>query len=139
MQSFVWSIRVYYEDTDAGGLVYHANYLKFLERARTEWLRSRGYEQDVLIKRQRLLLAVRSVTVEYDKPARFNEMLYVGVHVRQLRRASIIFEQFITRPLESGGEDVLTRAVVKVASLDAVTFKPKPIPQSFRPDLERAD
>ena len=139
MQSFVWSIRVYYEDTDAGGLVYHANYLKFMERARTEWLRARGYEQDALIKRQGVLLVVRSVTVEFNKPARFNELIFVGVRLRQLRRASIIFEQFITRPLESGGEDVLTRAVIKVASLDAVTFKPKPIPHTLRQDLERAD
>ena len=140
MQSFfLWPIRVYYEDTDAGGVVYHANYLKFMERARTEWLRSRGYEQDDLINQQTVLFAVRSVTVEYHKPARFNELLYAQVRLRQLRRASMIFEQFITRPLEPGGDDVLTRAVVKVASLDAVTFKPKPIPQTLRQDLESAD
>ncbi len=139
MQSFVWPIRVYYEDTDAAGVVYYANYLKFMERARSEWLRALGYEQDALIKQQGVLFAVRSITVEYYKPARFNELVYAAVRLRQLRHASIILEQFITRPLDSGGEDMLTHAVVKVASLDAVTLKPKPMPRALRQDLESAD
>ncbi len=142
MQSFVWPIRIYYEDTDAGGLVYHANYLKFMERARSEWLRSLGYEQDTLIKQQGILFAVRSAALDYYKPALFNDLLHAGVSVRQLRHASITFEQLITRCLGSGApgsEEVLTRAVIKVASLDATSFKPKPIPQTIRQDLERAN
>lgn len=142
MQSFVWPIRIYYEDTDAGGLVYHANYLKFMERARSEWLRSLGYEQDALIKQHGIQFAVRSVALDYYKPALFNDLLHAGASIRQLRHASITFEQLIIRPLGSGAsgtEEVLTRGVVKVASLDATSFKPKPIPQTIRQDLERAN
>ncbi len=70
---FVWPVRVYYEDTDSGGVVYYANYLKFMERARTEWLRARGFEQDVLLGEHRLMFAVRSLSVDYHRPARFND------------------------------------------------------------------
>ena len=74
---FVWPVRVYYEDTDSGGVVYYANYLKFMERARTEWLRARGFEQDVLLGEHRLMFAVRSLSVDYHRPARFNDLLAV--------------------------------------------------------------
>ena len=93
MHAFVWPVRVYYEDTDAGGVVYYANYLKFMERARTEWLRTRGFEQDVLIKEQDLVFAVRSLSIDYLRPARLDDLLQVRVTVSELRRASIVFEQ----------------------------------------------
>ncbi|MCI0506660.1 MAG: YbgC/FadM family acyl-CoA thioesterase, partial [Gammaproteobacteria bacterium] len=73
MREFIWQARVYYEDTDSGGVVYYANYLKFLERARTEWLRSFGIQQDLLAQQDGLIFAVRSVQLEYVKPAKFND------------------------------------------------------------------
>lgn len=82
---FHWPVRVYYEDTDSGGVVYYANYLKFMERARTEWLRSLGFEQDVLNAQHGIIFAVRSVTVEYLRPARFNDLLSVGVRLGERR------------------------------------------------------
>lgn len=138
MQAFVWPVRVYYEDTDAGGVVYYANYLKFMERARTEWLRTRGLEQDVLIKDQDLVFAVRSLSIDYIRPARLDDLLRVRVTVSELRRASIVFEQTINRVHNSESEDILTIGQVKVVSLAATSFKPKPIPLALRKDLEHA-
>ena len=138
MQAFVWPVRVYYEDTDAGGVVYYANYLKFMERARTEWLRTRGLEQDVLLKEQDLVFAVRSLSIDYIRPARLDDLLQVRVTVSKLRRASIVFEQTINRVHNSESEDILTIGQVKVVSLAATSFKPKPIPLTLRKDLEHA-
>ena len=138
MQTFILPVRVYYEDTDAGGVVYHTNYLKFMERARTEWLRARGFEQDDLIKHQGVMFAVHSISVEYKKPARFNELLQIGVDMIEIKRASITFKQLISRTNASGAPDVLTAGLIKVASLDSTTFRPKPIPLAMRKDLERA-
>lgn len=138
MQNFVMPVRVYYEDTDSGGVVYYANYLKFMERARAEYLRALGYEQDVLIREQGIIFAVRSVTVEYNIPARFNDLLHVSVNCVQLGRVKISFVQNVTRPASNGEHDILTTGIVKVASLDAMTFKPKPIPQKLRQDLNSA-
>ena len=135
---FFLPVRVYYEDTDAGGVVYHTNYLKFMERARTEWLRARGVEQDDLIKDQGVVFAVHSVSVEYKKPARFNELLQVGVDTIAIKRASITFKQLISRTKVSGAPDVITVGLIKVASLDSMTFRPKPIPLALRKDLRRA-
>ncbi len=70
---FTFPVRIYYEDTDSGGVVYYANYLKFMERARTEWLRALGFEQDQLLEQEGVIFAVRSVTVDYNAPARFND------------------------------------------------------------------
>lgn len=138
VQAFVWPVRVYYEDTDAGGVVYYANYLKFMERARTEWLRTRGLEQDVLIKEQDLVFAVRSLSIDYIRPARLDDLLQVRVTVSKLRRASIVFEQTINRVHNSESEDILTIGQVKVVSLAAASFKPKPIPLALIKDLEHA-
>ena len=85
---FYWPVRVYYEDTDSGGVVYYANYLKYLERARTEWLRSRGVEQDALARSAGVIFAVRALTVDYLRPARFNEQLHAGAAVGGRRAAS---------------------------------------------------
>jgi acyl-CoA thioester hydrolase len=123
-KKFIWPIRVYYEDTDAGGVVYYANYLKFFERARTEMLRDRGFEQDQLIDSEGIIFAVRSVQVDYLKPAHFNELIHVSAEVVQIKNASFTFEQTITR-----GDDVLTKSIIRCACLDAQTLRPKVIPE----------
>ncbi len=123
MNPFNWPIRVYYEDTDAGGVVFYANYLKFLERARTEMLRHFGFEQDQLIEIQNLIFVVRSVKVDYLKPARFNDLINVNSAVIEKKKTSLIFKQSILR------EDLLLcDAEIRIACLDAQTMKPKPIP-----------
>ncbi len=123
MTEFSWPVRVYYEDTDAGGVVFYANYLKFFERARTEMLRSLGFEQDLLRDELGILFVVRSVTVDYLKPARFNELIDVNARISEYKKTSLIFEQTIYRQ-----QDVLCTANVRIACLDAQTMKPKPIP-----------
>lgn len=123
-KTFIWPVRVYYEDTDAGGVVYYANYLKFFERARTEMLRERGFEQDQLIESEGIIFAVRSVQVDYLKPAHFNELIQVSAEVVQAKKASFTFEQTITR-----GDDVLTKSIIRCACLDAQTLRPKVIPE----------
>ena len=136
--AFIWPVRVYYEDTDAGGVVYHANYLKFMERARSEWLRVIGYDQDFLIREQALVFAVRSVALEYRKPARFNDLLHVRSSIQRLGRASLNFSHTIVRTRNDRISELLTTGSVKLASLDANTFKPKPIPNQFIQDLKSA-
>ncbi len=123
MTDFSWPVRVYYEDTDAGGVVFYANYLKFFERARTEMLRSFGFEQDVLKDEQGVLFVVRSVNVDYLKPARFNEQIAVSAKIVEHKKISLTFEQVITRQ-----QDLLCTAIVRIACLDAQSLKPKPIP-----------
>lgn len=114
MSGYVWPIRVYYEDTDAGGIVYYANYLKFLERARTEWLRSLGIEQDSWLA-ARVGFVVRQVQLELLQPARFNDELLVSVEVLKLGRASLQFQQTV-RHKHSGAEFCV--AQVKAACVD---------------------
>lgn len=132
MNNFIWPVRVYYEDTDAGGVVFYANYLKFFERARTEMLRAMGYEQDELIANESIIFVVRSVQVDYLTPARFNEQLQVSAKVSLAKKASLTFDQVITR-----GDDVLCKGSVRIACLDAQTMRPKAIPETlFRAILE---
>ncbi|WP_417688105.1 tol-pal system-associated acyl-CoA thioesterase [Pseudidiomarina sp.] len=125
--AFSWPVRVYYEDTDAGGIVYYANYLKFLERARTEWLRSLGIEQDTWLA-HRLGFVVRQVTMDLIRPARFNDELRVTVVVERLKRASVVFTQQV---LDQNGT-VLCQAQIKAACVhlgeagDAVRAVPMP-------------
>lgn len=123
MNVFQWSVRVYYEDTDAGGVVFYANYLKFFERARTEMLRSMGFEQDKLIAEQNLIFAVRSVQIDYLKAARFNELLNVSAEVILAKNVSLSFEQLITCD-----DVVLCKGNVRIACLEAETLRPKKIP-----------
>lgn len=132
MSMFTWPVRVYYEDTDTGGVVYYANYLKFMERARTEWLRSLGFEQDQLIRDAGIIFAVRSVEVDYLRPARFNDALTVTAEVVHNGGASITFRQEVRR-----GDEVLCRGKVKIASLDAQTLRPKPAPAAIVAALEQ--
>lgn len=126
MSEFIWPVRVYYEDTDSGGVVYYANYLRFMERARTEYLRHFGFEQDQLIADVGVIFAVRSIEVDYRRPARFNELLEVSARVIQRGGASITFHQEIRR----NGE-VLCSGRVKIASLEAGTMRPVAIPKQI--------
>jgi acyl-CoA thioester hydrolase len=133
VNEFIWPVRVYYEDTDNGGVVYYANYLKFMERSRTEWLRQRGLEQDVLIREHDLIFAVRAAQVEYRKPARFNQLLNVSAAIAHSGKASITFVQKIT-PAEDDSV-ILCDGQIKVVSLSASTFKPKPLPEELRMEI----
>ncbi|MDD2659102.1 MAG: tol-pal system-associated acyl-CoA thioesterase [Methylococcales bacterium] len=126
IKKFIWPVRVYYEDTDAGGVVFHANYLRFFERARTEMLRAMGYEQDELIVSEGIIFAVRSVQADYLSPARFNELLEVSAEVILAKKVTLTFEQLITR-----GDDVLCKSIIRIACLDAVTMRPKAIPENL--------
>ncbi|MCP1726398.1 acyl-CoA thioester hydrolase [Natronospira proteinivora] len=126
---FEWPVRVYYEDTDVGGVVYYANYLRFMERARTEWLRSLGFEQDRLIRDEGVLFAVTSAQINYRAPARFNDLLHVTARISEQRRSRIVFEQAVYR-VEDGQH--LTDGVIKVACLDAERFRPRPLPESMQ-------
>ena len=126
MSQFKWQVRVYYEDTDNGGVVYYANYLRFMERARTEWLRSHGIEQDRLIREHDILFAVRHVSIDYLAPARFNDQLNVSVDVMSRSRASLTFGQVVTPLKESG--NALCSAQVKVVSLVSSTLMDCPLP-----------
>lgn len=126
-------VRVYYEDTDAGGVVYYANYLKYLERARTEWLRAAGFDQGELAATRNLLFTVRSLEIDYRAPARLDDRLEVEARVVRLGRASIDFAQAVVR---DGAE--LCSARVRVACIDAGTFRPRPLPGELRQYLERS-
>ena len=126
MAQFEWQVRVYYEDTDNGGVVYYANYLRFMERARTEWLRSLGIEQDRLIEEHDILFAVRQVNIDYHAPARFNDMLTVGTDILASSRTSLTFGQTVM--CADGASNVLCSAQVKVACLVASTFRVSRIP-----------
>ena len=127
---FSWPTRVYWEDTDAGGVVYHAQYLAFLERARTEWLRARGKGQELLRAEHDLLFAVRAMRIDFRQPARLDDALDVTVALRECRRASLVIAQTIRR-----GDAVLLDAEVRVAALTANGFRPRPIPQSLFDEL----
>ncbi|TVP88748.1 MAG: tol-pal system-associated acyl-CoA thioesterase [Thioalkalivibrio sp.] len=129
--AFVWPVRVYFEDTDAGGVVYYANYLKFMERARTEWLRQRGFEQDRLRADAGILFVVRSVQLDLKRPARFNDTLSVTCRPGALRRASIDVAQSVSR-----GNLELASANVRLACVDAERFVPVAIPVPVRNAIE---
>lgn len=120
---FSFPITVYWEDTDAGGVVYHASYLRFLERARTEWLRALGVSQSLLRERLDRVLVVRALRLEFLKPARLDDRLAATVGLLECRRASLRLAQRIDR-----GEEVLIEAEVRVACLAASDFRPRPLP-----------
>tara|TARA_R110000744_G_scaffold267527_2_gene381383 strand:- start:4861 stop:5361 length:501 start_codon:yes stop_codon:yes gene_type:complete len=129
---FEHQIRVYYEDTDAGGIVYYANYLKFLERARTEWLRSMGIEQDGLLERS-IGFVVKRVEMDNQAPAKFNELLRIQSEIVELKRASLMFKQTIISP--SGQR--LVSALIRVACVDLQQMKPIAIPGFILEEFSR--
>lgn len=126
MNEFLWPIRIYYEDTDSGGVVYYANYLKFMERARTEWLRHLGIEQDELLREEKAIFAVRSVDVDFLKPAHFNDLLLVSTRLAKRGGASLTFEQTIRR--DGVPSAILCTGRVRVACIHADDFSPRPLP-----------
>ena len=121
--SIEWPVRVYYEDTDAGGVVFYARYLAYMERARTEWLRALGFDNSGLATGPGVVFAVRHVDVDYLRPARLDDDLTVTAGVIDIRRASLTFEQQV-RLLD----EVLCRGHVKIVCVDNVRFRPKAIP-----------
>lgn len=134
-QHFSLDVRVYYEDTDAGGVVYYANYLKFMERARTEWLRELGFEQDQLIKELQTIFVVRSVQAEYYRPANFNDLLQITVTIKELKRSSISFQQHVNRKKQDGSTERLLEGTIKIVSVNTTNFKPKKIPDQLMEHL----
>jgi len=154
---FRWESRVYWEDTDGGGIVYYANYLRFLERARTEWLRSLGHSQRALAEEPGIVFAVVSLNIEYRKPARLDDELLITCEPKVEGAATIVFAQRIYRrdggtplqgpmkgPMNGDGPDslLLVEASARVACLDARTLRPKRLPAfladaAFLTDVER--
>jgi acyl-CoA thioester hydrolase len=126
---FEWPVRVYYEDTDAQGVVYYANYFRFLERARTEWLRSLGVDMVSLMEQDRRIFVVAEVQSRFLAPARLSDELVVTARLKNLTRVSFDIEQNIYRDTLDG--NLLLEASVKAAYLDADTMRPKRIPPTL--------
>jgi acyl-CoA thioester hydrolase len=124
-------VRVYYEDTDAGGVVYYANYLSFMERARTEWLRAQGFEQPEMAVAHHVLFVVRAVHIDYLKPSRFNDSLRVTVEGVNVGGSRIRFLQHVLR-----GNEEIVRAEVDVVCVSTDTFKPARMPDVMRSTIE---
>lgn len=125
-ETFNWPVTIYYEDTDAGGVVYHSNYLKFFERARTEMLRAKGISQQVLLE-QNIGFVVRHIDIDFLKGAKLDDKLTVVSYLTEMKRASLIFCQEIVNP----DGDILCKAIVKVACIDNMKMKPKAMPKSI--------
>ena len=132
-QTFNWPIRVYYEDTDSGGVVYHSNYLNFMERARTEWLRQLGFEQTFLKDTLNIIFVVHSMQIAFKKSAKFNDMLTITSELHKAGHSSLQFLQKI-----SVNQQALVEAQVKLACVNALTFKPIGIPQQIKLAIKSA-
>jgi acyl-CoA thioester hydrolase len=129
VEAFTIPVRVYWEDTDAGGVVYHASYLRFMERARTDWLRAIGIDQAALIRDERLQFVVVEANIRYHRPARFEDHLQVSVRVTERRGASVMMAQEIRRESLTG--ELLVSATIRAACLDSDSLKPRPLPASM--------
>lgn len=132
---FTWPIRVYWEDTDAGGVVYHASYLRFLERARTEWLRALGVDQRRVREDHGVVFVVRDMEIEFLLPARLDDELDVTVETGERRSASMVFSQRIVRRADGAA---LVAARVRAACIEAATFKPCRIPNHLFEEKPKA-
>ena len=126
MNEFIWPVRVYWEDTDASGVVYHANYLRWFERARTEWLRALGHDQESMRGVLGIAFTVASLEIRYLRPARLDDALEVVVTVGQMRRASLEFVQTLRK---AAAPTVLSEARVRVGCVDVESFRPRPLPE----------
>ncbi|MDM8560726.1 tol-pal system-associated acyl-CoA thioesterase [Candidatus Parabeggiatoa sp. HSG14] len=126
MNEFIWPIRVYYEDTDAGGIVHHASYVKFMERARTEWLRNSGVEMTQLKQQHALVLVVRKISLDYLKPAFLDDLLQVTASITKPGKVSMTIAQKVLRD-----EEVLCTGVVKIGGINVVSQRP----QAFSPEI----
>lgn len=125
-------IRVYYEDTDTAGVVFYANYLKFFERGRTEWLRRLGVNQSELAKREHRMFVVKGADIQYYKPARLDDLITIRSDITRLGRASVDFKQWA----ELGGE-LLCESSIQICCVDSLTFRPAALPQEVRTLLEK--
>jgi acyl-CoA thioester hydrolase len=130
---FFWTVRIYWEDTDAGGIVYHTNYIKYFERARTEWLRHMGLTQSVLVRELGLLFSIVGLTIQFRRPARLDDELTVSCEFQAEGGASLLFEQRIWRGGPRG--ELLAEGETRVACLDASSLKPRRLPALLRKDL----
>jgi acyl-CoA thioester hydrolase len=129
---YAWPIRVYYEDTDAGGIVFYANYLKFFERARTEWLRACGVDQNRLAEETGAIFIVRSTAVDYRAPARLDDVITIISRIERLGRASVDFGQEAWR-----GGTLLATGSIRVGCVDRVALRPSGIPPAVLDALRR--
>lgn len=127
---FTWPIRVYYEDTDTGGIVFYANYLKFFERARTEWLRQVGIGQQVLSETEQVMFVVKNTSIDYHSPAKLDDRLSISVALEKLGRASIIFKQEASRISQDGVAELLCKSSIRIGCVGTETLRPQAIPQS---------
>lgn len=136
--AFSIPVRIYYEDTDAAGVVYYANYLKFFERCRTEWMRTVGHGQADLAEEHGIAFVVRAVNCEYLKPARLDDALSVGLEVEKLGRAQIVFRQHVRRPSDTAvdGWEELATGTVQIVCVNVEKMKSAPIPDFLRTKLE---
>ena len=132
-EEFRWPVRVYYEDTDSAGIVYHASYLRFMERARTEWLRGLGFELPVLRIEHGVLFTVSRLRIDYLRPAHFNDMLDVSLALARFGGASFVLDQEVCR----APRELLCRAEVRIACVDATSLRPRPVPQAIFTELKR--
>ena len=130
-EPFSFPARVYWEDTDAGGVVYHAQYLAFMERARSEWMRAQGWGQELLRARDDLVFVVRAMEIDFRAPARLDDQLQVSVALVECRGASFVVAQQVVR---DGA--VLIEAKVRIAALAASTFRPRAIPEPLQSELK---
>ncbi len=130
-KSFSWPLRVYYQHTDAGGVVFHANYFSFMECARTELLQSQGFDLGELARRDRVLFVVHSAQIAYHKPALLNDLLTVTAQVKHVGRARLEFDQAVMRR-----EEVLASAVLSLACVSAKSYRPVAVPEAIRKKLE---
>ena len=130
--AFTIPVRIYYEDTDAGGVVYHAQYVAFLERARSQWLQALGHSQQQLMQQDDLVFAVRAMEIDFRAPARLDDQLQVSVRLLQSRGASFVVAQTIER---NGA--LLVEAEVRIGALRATDFRPRPMPPPLSDTLKR--
>jgi acyl-CoA thioester hydrolase len=130
---FTFPVRVYWEDTDAGGVVYYASYLRFLERARSEWLRALGVDQAALLRDERLQFVVVEANIRYHRPARFDDELVVSVTLAERRGASLVLAQEIRRG--AGTRDLLISATIRAACLASDSLRPRPLPVALAAQL----
>lgn len=129
--AFAIPVRVYYEDTDAGGVVYYANYLRFFERCRTEWMRFAGHDQSALAAEAGIGFVARKVSCEYLKPARLDDELSIGLEVEKLTRVRVIFRQHVRR-----GDEELVTGTVEIACVNMSSMTPAKIPEFLHSKLE---
>lgn len=129
--AFLWNVRVYYEDTDAGGVVYHANYLKFFERARTEFLRSIGWNQNELLEMKTCAFVVSDLSIQFKRPAKLDDELQIRTVLKSLKRASFVFDQKAFK-----GQQLMAAAEVRVVCIDPLKGLPRAIPSPMFETIE---